>query len=106
MFRHPKAVDSLNVFLAPFECTVWLSIFALGVCSALIVRHIFSVENHEKVKDSINNGNINEDSYSNTALMVFGFIFQQSNALLSVLLCRSYFTYCSPFSQAIMGIQC
>lgn len=86
IFRHPKSIDSLNVFLSPFDLAVWLAIFFLSVCSAIIVRQIFLIENHRLVRHSINNETINEDSYSNAVLMVFGFIFQQgkTNVLLSL----------------------
>lgn len=78
MFRHPKSVDATNVFLAPFDSVVWWAILGFGVLSAYIVRNMFSVENHKKVKNSLKTQETNEDSYSNSVLMVFGFIFQQS----------------------------
>ncbi|XP_037041261.1 ionotropic receptor 75a-like [Bradysia coprophila] len=77
MFRHPK-IQSTNVFLSPFELAVWLTIFALGFCSAFVVRQIFYIENQETLRGgSIKNGDINDDSYSNSILMIFAFIFQQ-----------------------------
>lgn len=70
----------MNVFLTPFQLTVWLTIFALCVCSALLVRQIFHVENRGTLGVSIKNGDINDDSYSSSILMIFGFMFQQGES--------------------------
>lgn len=77
IFLHPKSVESLNVFLSPYDLTVWLGIFTLAAFSALIVRQLFLIENHQIVTKSIKSDDINENSYSNSTLMIFGFIFQQ-----------------------------
>lgn len=77
VFRHPKSIPS-NAFMLPFKWTLWYAIAGLTLLSACIVRNIFSVENHKKVKHSIEHGLVNEDSFSNSFLMVFGFIVQQS----------------------------
>lgn len=77
VFRHPKSVPP-NTFLLPFKSTIWYGIVGLTLLSACIIRNIFSVENHKKVKQMIKDGSTNDDSYSNSILMVFGFILQQS----------------------------
>lgn len=78
IFRHPKSIPS-NTFLLPFKTTLWYAIVGLTVFSAFIIRNMFSVENHEKVRKSINDERINnEDTYSNSMLMTFGFLLQQS----------------------------
>lgn len=77
IFRHPKSVNAANVFLSPFESTVWYATIGLCVLSALIVRVTYVLEN-ELVGNNKNHDGLNEDSYSNSILMVFGFIFQQS----------------------------
>lgn len=85
VFRHPKSIPS-NAFLLPFESTLWYAIVGLVLFSACIVWNIFSVENHKKVRKSMEvEGPANEDSYSNSILMVFGFIVQQSEAIKSYL---------------------
>lgn len=71
IFRHPKSVDVATVFLSPFESIVWIAMIGLGLLSAYLLRITFSVENKQIEKS------INEESYSNSLLMVFGFIFQQ-----------------------------
>ncbi|KAJ6647072.1 Ionotropic receptor 75a [Pseudolycoriella hygida] len=76
IFRHPKSVPS-NAFLLPFKSTLWYAIIGLSLLSACIVRNIFSVENHKKVTNSTKVVSTNEDSFSNSLLMVFGFIVQQ-----------------------------
>lgn len=43
------------------------------------MRELFRVENHPKVRRYIHNAKCNENSFSNSVLMVFGFLFQQGN---------------------------
>lgn len=61
--------------------------------SACIVRYIFAVENHKKVRISINEQLVNEDSCSNSILMVFGFVVQQSEATISIIMINKKLTF-------------
>lgn len=81
IFRHPKLVDSTTVFIEPFKTAVWISILIVCIASSFFLRHIFTAENHEKVKVNFENQSINDDSWSNSFLLVFGIIFQQGYSL-------------------------
>ncbi|XP_037037927.1 uncharacterized protein LOC119075564, partial [Bradysia coprophila] len=76
IFRHPKSIPS-NAFTLPFRSNLWYAIVVLVVCSACIIWNIFSVENHKKVKSALHVKRANEDTFSNSILMMIGFIFQQ-----------------------------
>lgn len=77
IFLHPKSVKVANVYLAPFEGMVWCAIISLALLSVYVVRITYLFEN-KQIKDFINLQEFNESSFSNSMLMVFGFIFQQS----------------------------
>lgn len=76
IFRHPKSVNAANVFLSPFDSMVWYATIGLCLLSGFIVRTTYLLE--KQLVDS--HGELNEDSHSNSMLMVFGFIFQQSTS--------------------------
>lgn len=77
IFRHPKLIDANTVFTSPFDTIVWISIVLICIASSYFLRHIFAAENHEKVKKSFGNQTINDDTWSNSLLLVFGILFQQ-----------------------------
>lgn len=77
IFRHPKLLNSYTVFTEPFKKIVWISICLVCIASAYFLRHIFTAENHRKVKVYFGNQSINDDSWSNSLLLVFGILFQQ-----------------------------
>lgn len=81
IFRHPKSIPS-NTFTLPFRSALWYAIMGLVFCSTCIIWNIFSVENHKKVRNSINIEQANEDSFSNSILMMLGFIFQQGDIII------------------------
>lgn len=81
IFRHPKLVDSTTVFTEPFDEMVWIYILIVCIASSVFLRHIFTAENHQKVKVYFGNQSINDDSWSNSLLLVFGIIFQQGYSL-------------------------
>lgn len=77
IFRHPKLLNAFTVFTEPFKKIVWISICLVCIGSAYFLRHIFTAENHRKVKIYFGNQSINDDSWSNSLLLVFGILFQQ-----------------------------
>lgn len=77
IFRHPKLVDASTVFTEPFDNIVWIGILIVCIASSIFLRQIFATENHGKVKGNFGNQSINDDSWSNSLLLVFGIIFQQ-----------------------------
>lgn len=80
IFRHPKLVDAAHVFTTPFTNIAWICIFIVCVISSYFLRQIFVVENHRKIKTHFADQTINEDSWSNSILLVFGIILQQGYA--------------------------
>lgn len=84
IFRHPKSINAANVFLLPFESMVWYATISLCLLSAFVVRVTFSLEKQLSTeKKDKNQEELNEESNSNSMLMVFGFIFQQSTSIVS-----------------------
>lgn len=77
IFRHPKLVDASTVFTEPFDKIVWISIVIVCIASSYFLRYIFTAENHQKVKIYFGNQSINDSSWSNSLLLVFGILFQQ-----------------------------
>ncbi len=79
IFRHPKSIDAVNVFLLPFQNMVWYAMIGLCLVSAFIVRVTCSLEKELAKKSKMRTVLQHSDSsYSNSLLMVFGFVFQQS----------------------------
>lgn len=75
MFRHPKSVDTSRVYLSPFNGFVWCLIILICTVISCVIRQTFWAENRMR---SNKIGKIeNECSYSNSILMVCGFIAQQ-----------------------------
>nr|QGW45452.1 ionotropic receptor 75b [Bradysia odoriphaga] len=81
IFRHPKLVDSSTVFTEPFKNIVWVCIVVVCILSAYFLRHIFTAENHKKVKVNFGNESINDDSWSNSLLLILGILFQQGYSI-------------------------
>lgn len=77
IFRHPKSVDAMNVFLSPFVDVVWLLIFVIGIVTSILIRNIFLCENRLTAKSNWVPTTKNDDTYFNSFLMVFGILFQQ-----------------------------
>lgn len=77
IFRHPKLLDASTVFTEPFDKFVWISILLVCIVSSYFLRYIFTAENHRKVKVYFGNQTINDSSWSNSILLVFGILFQQ-----------------------------
>lgn len=77
IFRHPKSVDSGNVFTSPFDKVVWYCIVVVCIVCAYALRHMFATENHRKVQNVMGHQSANEESWSNSLLLVFGILFQQ-----------------------------
>ncbi len=77
IFRHPKLVDAMTVFTQPFKRIVWIYIVIVCMTSSYFLRHIFTAENHQRVKVYFGNQSINDDTWSNALLLVFGILFQQ-----------------------------
>lgn len=76
MFLHPKSVDTSRVYLSPFNGFVWCLIIAISIVFSCAIRETLRTENQMHF-----NKNENEYSYSNSILMVFGFILQQGENL-------------------------
>lgn len=71
IFRHPKIVDAINVFILPFDKTVWFLIVVIGIIISIFHKLLSQLENRSQILTE------NEGSYSNSLLMVFGILFQQ-----------------------------
>lgn len=76
IFRHPKS-NNTNIFTSPFDKKVWITIALICFTCSYILTQIFAAENHRKVRKFIGERSTNEDSWSNSLLIVFGILFQQ-----------------------------
>lgn len=77
IFRHPKSTDVGNVFALPFQNMVWYATIGLCLLSAIIVRVTYLLE-RKLSRYNRNRTGLNDPSFSNSMLLVFGFLFQQS----------------------------
>nr|QGW45456.1 ionotropic receptor 75f [Bradysia odoriphaga] len=77
IFRHPKTVDVLNIFLSPFVWKVWLLIVLVGIVTSILIRNFLLLENRLSAKSEIIATTSNDDSYFNSFLSMFGILFQQ-----------------------------
>lgn len=81
IFRHPKTVDAMNVYLSPFVGLIWLLVFMTAIVTSVLIRNFFLLEN----KLTISNTEVttsNDDTYYNSFLMIFGILFQQGNLVI------------------------
>ncbi|XP_037027053.1 glutamate receptor U1-like isoform X2 [Bradysia coprophila] len=77
IFRHPKIVDALDIFIKPFVWMVWLLIFAIAVITSILIRNFFVLENRLSARSAAIATTSNDDSYFNSVLSMFGILFQQ-----------------------------
>lgn len=104
IFLHPKSVDTSKVYLSPFSSIVWYSITFIIIVISCVLRQTFLTENQICVHGI--DENENESTYSNSFLLVFGFLVQQGKCLV---LCRPHIKINSIgifYVQRILDVPC
>ncbi|XP_060536547.1 glutamate receptor ionotropic, delta-2-like [Cylas formicarius] len=71
VFRNPKSLNSLEIFVRPFSAALWFAVFLLAIVSAFVLRFSLRCETNHRVDTPL------ESTWSYVILSVIGSFCQQ-----------------------------